>query len=370
MKSEGRIVMLANAGHKPLDTRIFHKEALSLTTAGFHVSLIIPHSESFTKDRVEVKAVPLPRKGWEQLILCPYNIFRMAMKEPRASVFHLHDSELLFIGLLLRFSGRKVVYDAHEDTPLQISYQHWIPGIIKPFYSLLYRILEKLAGWSFSAIIVAEPVIAKYFPASKVILIRNFPRAGSFKAEVPYEQRNGSLVYVGLLSKPRGVVEMLEGHRLASEQVNIKFVLGGKFAPAGLEQQLLGKYKVDYRAWLPYDEMIATLYQSSIGIIVPHPIERYKTNYPVKLFEYMASGMPVIASAEGESATFVEEADCGILVDPLKPEQIKDAILKLSTNRELAGAMGARGRKLIFEKYNWESESDKLIQLHTRLRND
>lgn len=163
---------------------------------------------------------------------------------------------------------------------------------------------------------------------------------------------------------------MLEGHRLASDHVNIKFVLGGKFAPASLEKELLSRYTVDYRSWLPYDEMIATLYKSSIGIIVPHPIERYKTNYPVKLFEYMAAGMPVIASREGESATFVQESDCGILLDPLKPEQIRDAIVKLSADKELAAAMGARGRKLILDKYNWESEADKLIQLHIRLRND
>jgi len=369
MKTEGRIVMLANAGHKPMDTRIFHKEALSLVSAGFQVTLIIPNGESFTREGVVVKAVPLPRKGWEQLILCPYHIFRKALQEPRSSVFHLHDSELLFIGLILRFSGRKVVYDTHEDTPLQIAYQHWIPALIKPFYSLGYRLLEKLAGWSFSAIIVAEPIIARYFPSSKVTLLRNFPRTGSFRNDVPYAQRDGSLVYVGLLSRPRGVVEMLEGHRLASEKLAIKFVLGGKFAPAMLENELLKKYKVDYRAWLPYDEMIRLLYQSSIGIIVPHPITRYKTNYPVKLFEYMAAGIPVIAAAEGESSAFVREADCGILVDPMKPEQIAEAIIRLSTNPEMAAAMGARGRRAVLDKHNWESEAEKLVDLHTKLKN-
>lgn len=161
---------------------------------------------------------------------------------------------------------------------------------------------------------------------------------------------------------------MLEGHRIAREKVDIKFILGGKFAPATLEQTLLPKYAVDYRAWLPYSEMISTLYKGSIGIIVPHPIERYKTNYPVKLFEYMAAGMPVIASAEGESATFVREGDAGIVVDPLKPQEIAKAIVALVTNPEGAAVMGSRGRKLIFEKYNWEAESQRLIQLTSNCR--
>lgn len=370
MRSEGRIVMLANAGHKPLDTRIFHKEARSLTAAGFQVTLIIPHSENFKREGVDVHAVPLPKRGWEQLILCPWRIFRTALKEPRSSVFHIQDSELLVAGIALRCSGRKVIYDAHEDTPLQIDYQHWIPALVKPFYKLFYRLLERIAGWCFDAIIVAEPVIAKYFPSSKVALIRNFPRLDSFKDPVNYESRDGSLVYVGLLSKPRGLLEMLEGHRIATEKINIPFILGGKFAPPSLEKEMMGKYKAEYRSWLPYESMIKTLYTSSIGIIVPHPIERYKTNYPVKLFEYMAAGMPVIVSSEGESASFVREADCGIFVDPLDPQQIADAIVNLASNKLRAAEMGARGRSMIFDTYNWEAEALKLVGLHQKIAND
>ena len=362
-----RIVMLANAGHKPLDTRIFHKEAKSLQMAGWKVVLIIPHTQDFVEADIQILSVPLPKKGWEQLVKCPWKILLLALRQPKHSVFHLHDSELLSVGLILKLFGRKVIYDAHEDTPLQISYQHWIPWLIKKPYAWFYLILEKIAGWWFDAVIVAEPVIAKYFPPKKVVLIRNFPISDSFREVKNYSDRQNNLVYVGLLSKARGVYEMLEGHRLASEKVAIEFVLGGKFAPAGLEQELLAKYKVQYRSWLPYEEMIKTLFSSRIGIIVPHPIERYKTNYPVKLFEYMAAGLPVIASREGESANFVREANAGILVDPLNAEEIAQAIISLQADNAAAADMGSRGRQLIFEKYNWEGESKKLLQLYESL---
>jgi len=181
------------------------------------------------------------------------------------------------------------------------------------------------------------------------------------------DENSNKLVYVGLLSKARGIIEMLEGHRIASERSSVKFTLGGKFAPSSLEHELLSKYKVDYRSWLPYEEMITTLSSSGIGIIVPHPIERYKTNYPVKLFEYMAAGLPVIASKEGESAKFVLEANAGILVDPLNVAEIGLAITKLVNDKTIAFEMGSRGRKLIFEKYNWEKESEKLINLYRSL---
>ena len=224
-----------------------------------------------------------------------------------------------------------------------------------------------MAGWWFRAIVVAEPVIAKYFPARKVTLIRNFPLASSFQREHPYQSRQSNLVYVGLLSRARGVEEMLEGHHRASKKVKAGFVLGGKFAPASLEAEMLSKYNVEYKAWLPYEAMVEELVRSRIGIIVPHPIERYKSNYPVKLFEYMAAGLPVIASREGEAAQFVREADAGILTDPLNADEIAAAVILLTENTELAEEMGKRGRKLIFSKYNWEKESEKLVQLYESL---
>ena len=102
--SKPPVVMLANAVHKPFDTRIFQKEATTLAQAGYNVTLIIPHDASVNVNGVQIESVPLPDKGWKQLVVCPWNIFKKALKHPRQSIFHLHDSELLVIGLLLRLT--------------------------------------------------------------------------------------------------------------------------------------------------------------------------------------------------------------------------------------------------------------------------
>ena len=54
---------------------------------------------------------------------------------------------------------------------------------------VVYASLEKLAGWWFDAIIVAEPVIAKYFPSDKVTSSVIFPIAGSFSRQPDEAQR-------------------------------------------------------------------------------------------------------------------------------------------------------------------------------------
>jgi glycosyltransferase involved in cell wall biosynthesis len=104
-----------------------------------------------------------------------------------------------------------------------------------------------------------------------------------------------------------------------------------------------------------------------VGIIVPQPNERYKTNYPVKLFEYWSAALPVIASGEGESAAFVRESNSGILVDPLNEKEIADAITWLMDHPQEAEAMGRRGQEMIFEKYNWENEQKQLIAVFDRI---
>lgn len=367
MNKNRPVVMLVNAVHSPFDTRIFQKEAISLSKAGYVVRIIIPHSQDDVREGIRIVAIPLPRKGWEQLIRCPLLIFMKALKEPPNSVFHVHDSELLVIAFWLRLLGRSVIYDAHEDTPRQIDYQHWIPQLIKKPYAWFYFMLEKMAGWLFSAIVVAEPIIARYYPQRKTVLIRNFSKVGTFKKlanENLYATRNNNLIYVGLISEPRGLFEMVKGAALAQPNVDFTFVLGGKFAPASLQDEILAEYKINYLGWVPYDNLAAVLCASKVGIITPHPNPRYTTNYPVKLFEYMAAGLPVIASQEGEAADFVREASCGMLVDPLNPDAIAEAITWLFSNPAEAEAMGKRGQELVMSKYNWELEEQRLLSLY------
>ena len=363
------IVMLAN-GHPVFDTRIFVKEARTLVKAGYTVAIIIPAQEDEERDGVSILSVPLRQKGWQKLLISPFNILRKALKQPSPSVYCIHDSDILVVGIALKLLGRKVIYDAHEDTPLQITYQHWLPRLVRKPYAILYFLIEKIAGWTFDRIIVAEPVIARYFPEKKTRLVRNFPIAETFAGyqAAAYARRSTRLIHIGSLTAVRGLFEMLEAAQKASSKVQFEFLLGGKFSPSTLEQKVVSSYNVNFIGWASYHQMVGLLFDSRVGIIIPHPVERYKTNYPVKLFEFMAAGLPVIASRLGESAAFVEEAQCGILVDPLDIDQVADAIAWLISNPVEAGEMGRRGQQAILERYNWERESRVLLEVYNGLK--
>jgi len=368
MEQARRIVMMANAGHRASDSRIFQKEARSLAQAGFDVTLVIPHDKDEQRDGVSILSVPRHPKGWRKLILSPWLVYRRAMKCPGDAVFHLHDSELLWVGVLMRLRGRRMIYDAHEDTPQQITYQHWIPKLLRKPYGWFYYLLEKLCGRWFNAIIIAEPVIARYFPPAKTTLIRNFPIVSQFPEPTqPYLSRSRKIIYVGLLSRPRGAVEMAEAAKLINAGNDVKMIFAGDFSPASLRDDILNTYPVEYIPWMDFAQLVQLMMDARAGMIVPHPIERYKTNYPIKLFEYMAAGMPVIASKFGESSRFVQEAQSGIVVDPLKPNEIADAIQWILDHPEEAAEMGRRGRKHTVEKWNWQTEAKVLIDMYQQL---
>ena len=225
-------------------------------------------------------------------------------------------------------------------------------------------------GQAFHHIIVAEPIIERYFPAHKTTLVRNFPIKAPFYQLAQRSEkvkRENQAVYIGSITAVRGIHEMLEAISLARQSVDISLLLAGKFHPEDLKSSIEGQTGVHYIGWVGLDELVEINFRSKIGIIVPHPVERYRTNLPVKVFEYMAAGMPVVLSETSEAAQYVRECEGGMLVNSLDPKQIAQAIITLCQDESMAQAMGARGQRLIFEKYNWERESQKLLAVYDQL---
>ena len=104
-----------------------------------------------------------------------------------------------------------------------------------------------------------------------------------------------------------------------------------------------------------------------MGLITLAPIPNYLESYPTKLFEYMAAGIPVVASDFPLFRNIVEGADCGLLVDPKSPKQIAEAIDWLIDHPEDAERMGANGKRAARDTYNWHGEARKLTTLYEKL---
>lgn len=357
--------------HHAFDTRIFHKECKTLAKSGRPVTLIVPHERDELVDGIRIKAVPVPPDGKTRLSTTLWQLLRAAMEESKEAIYHFHDSELLPAMLWLKASGRRVVYDMHEDTPLQVMYQHWIPARLRTPVSLVMQGLEWVGSRVFDGLIAAEPEIAERFPG-RAVVVHNFPILAELGADdaVPYEDRPPHIAYVGTITRVRGIEELAQAMALLPETLGAQLILGGSFHPSTLEAEMQrhpGWRRVDVRGWMRRPQVRSVLGRVRAGIVVLHPTEKYLQAYPTKLFEYMAAGLPVIASDFPVWRRFVEEAECGLLVDPQDPADIAKAITWLLTHPEEAQAMGARGQAAVQQEYNWGHEAEKLLAFYHRL---
>jgi glycosyltransferase involved in cell wall biosynthesis len=273
--------------------------------------------------------------------------------------------------LLLSLGGRKVIYDAHEDTPLQTLSQHWIPRWLRRPVSLLYRVLEWFAGRRFEAIVAAEPAIAARYPSEKTVLVRNFPRTSAFSSidAQPYEEREPLITYVGSIAEKRGAKELVQAIHLV-KTANARLNLCGTFHPARLQTELRahpGWQRVSATGWIDRFAVVRVLSASRIGMVTLHPIPKYLRAYPTKLFEYMAAGLPIVASDFPLWRELVEQFDCTIFVDPMSPEETASAIDYLLENPDVAREMGERGRAAAVRYFDWSIDEPALLALYDRI---
>jgi len=103
------------------------------------------------------------------------------------------------------------------------------------------------------------------------------------------------------------------------------------------------------------------------GLVTLHPIVNYIDALPVKMFEYMVAGIPVIASNFSLWREIIEGNKCGLCVDPLNPSEIAKAIDYIMTHPAEAQQMGKNGLRAVQEQYNWDIEEKKLLALYEQL---
>lgn len=356
--------------HRSQDVRVFGKQCRTLAAAGYDVTLFarVSDPEGYVEDGVRVVPVPQPASRVTRMTRTVWGLLP-ALRSQHAAVYHLHDPELIPLGMALRALGHAVVYDAHEDLPAQVLEKGWIPPAARPVAVAAARVLDRLAGRSLSAIVAATPTIARaYAGATRVETVGNYPILLGGDAELPYEERPRALAYVGGVARARGFATMLEAARIVHDRVGGRLSIAGPFQPPALAEELTGSSEAcEYLGVLsPYDAR-RVMGESRVGLLLYRRSRAHEDSMPNKLFEYMASGVPVVASDFPLWREIVAETGSGIVVDPDDPEAVAKAATWLLENPDEAAAMGDRGRQAVRERFSWQSEAETLRGLYADL---
>jgi len=368
-----RVVHLTSV-HGPLNTRIFHKECKSLLEAGYEVVLIAPDLQDRVVDGIQIKAIRKPKSRILRMTLGVWRVYREAVRQ-RAELYHFHDPELLGVGLLLRARGAKVVYDIHEDVPRTIAYKLYLPVWLRRMLVPLTEWLEDAGAARLSALVAATQPIAERFSAVNphTVVVNNFPKLEEFSSgpETPWESRNIPLAYVGAsLTRVRGINNIVEAVSLLPADLSPKLCVAGRFINDGLLEDLKqspGWNRVEHLGYLTRDRVAGLLGRTRVGLVLLTAAPNYIRCRPTKLFEYMAAGIPVIASDFPDFKEIVDGAGCGLLVPPEDPVAIAAAMEYLLTHPEEAQAMGQRGRRAVERSYVWDIEKKALLEMYDSL---
>jgi glycosyltransferase involved in cell wall biosynthesis len=160
---------------------------------------------------------------------------------------------------------------------------------------------------------------------------------------------------------------------MLSKDLEVKLELAGSFYVKQQQDAVMAHAEWQNVLWhgeLDRAGLASLLKRVRVGLVVLHPHPAYVTSHPTKLFEYMAAGIPVIASDFPLWRSIVESAQCGLLVNPLDPAAIAAAIERLITSPDEARRMGMRGRVAAERQFNWALEETALLSFYRSLLPD
>ncbi len=367
-QKQRRVVHITSV-HTATDIRIFQKECRSLVKCGYEVILIAPKVQPGTVGGVTVVPLPGARGRLRRMLIGWWRAFAAAMPL-HAEIYHLHDPELLPCGQLLRLFRRCVVFDMHENLPAAILNKGWLPRFLREPISAIVSVFERLFLMGMP-VVFAEWSYVKFYPrVKKSAVVLNMPLVEELQSINVTRRLLPTVGYFGAVSSLRGSIVLIEALRL----LKISGVLVGLELIGPIQDEhrkevvaLVTDYglsEVYIRGYLEPKEGWEIMGQCTIGAALLAPIPNYIDSYPTKIFEYMALGLPILASNFPLYKSIVEDLHCGYCVDPEEPDEVARMIHRLLENDELARKLGENGRAELSARFNWANEVQKLVGLY------
>lgn len=366
-----KTICLLSTGHFPNDERLFEKFSLTLKDNGFKVIIILTtvnlekDIEGVQFDCFEGNSLPLYQK---------FSQLQKKIKKYSPDII-IASQPLAVIAAKFAVPAAKVYYDVTEWYPENITMK--LSRIKAALLYLPLYFLGKIAGLLCSGFIFGETLKQHRFRKSKkpTVIVGYYPILKYF----PYHPVNPAteslrLLFAGHLTEERGLeylLRLLKYNEQSNLQLNLSVLLAGSFRNKNTEEnfktktQNLNYSSIEYLPWQPYRELVQ-LYAKS-DLFIDLRIQNFMFNYslPIKVFESMAAGRPVIYSDLKVFSNSFPLSGFGFTVNPDDPAGIHTLLAELMKNRTLLIKMGETGRKMAEDHFNWEMESVKLIRFLT-----
>jgi glycosyltransferase involved in cell wall biosynthesis len=372
-----RIILLSSV-HSTNDHRIYYKEARSLIKK-YPVLIVAPLKNNGVLTNIEYKRIAYISNRLFRIV---YNIILIkTISALKPYVIHLHDPELLPLGLVCKYIFKtKIIYDVHENQHLDILQKEWLPLSLRKIILWIYKKIEGFVLNRADGIVLAEDSYREIYKKYKnVEIVRNYPTLERERYEPPVKavsQDQIHLGYVGSVQRIRGILEMLKVVASIKHtfKKNVILDIVGPFETEQLLREARTHARdlhiadaVNFHGGMTHGKALERLQDLDLGLILYHPLPTHERILPVKLYEYMMMKKPVIATDIALWHTVIQKHNCGIFVDPFDEYAAAKAIVTLCENPETIKQMGENGFNAIVQEYNWETQERNLFALYEKV---
>jgi glycosyltransferase involved in cell wall biosynthesis len=375
----------------PLDGRVW-REACALHDAGYLVSVICPKGKnSFTASYEVLDGIHIYRHpAWEASSVMGYILeytwalaaeFYLALKVFGRTRFRILQGcnppdTIFLIGLFFKLFGVRFIFDHHDLGPELFEMKFGKKGL----FSALTRLAERCSFRTAKVSMVTNESIMEVAVArggirrERVFVVRNCPDLKKFRrgSGRPAIQLGKPLVvaYVGFMGTQDGLpllLESIEHLVLHERRRDTHFVLigGGTMLPdlrATVASKNLGSF-VTFTGQVTHEEVATYLSSADVGV-APDPKTPMNDNSTmIKIFEYMAFGLPVVLFDLKEGRRSAGSA--ALYAEPNDPIDFAHQVARLLNSQELRLQLGERGRRRTEDSLNWGVEKATLLQAYS-----
>jgi glycosyltransferase involved in cell wall biosynthesis len=393
MEGKGKTVCMISCLHPLKDDRIYWKESISLQKHGYKVVHIgvSDNSNDYISEH-GIRLISLKRKQYFKnpfidkffrTITFRPNIYSEILKTAatiNADVYHFHDYQINRIGKKLKSLPQKpkVIYDVHEPYPVTVSTtdsQNPFKRLFWRIYGLYVQYFEFSNSKYYDLIITTEENVQQRFQTH----LKNIPIEIIYNY-IDIEPGNNSLqkkydfIYCGGIRKRRGIYEILKACTfLKNKGLKFNTILIGHIHDNGLEEEIMNFIAsnqltdcIELKPAVSYEEIVRYYESSRIGLAIFNDNKVNRIIMPIKIFEYIVFGLPVITSNLGHMYDITSTHKTGLTINPNSVQELASAMEKLINDKNLFNSLSENCQRAAIQ-FKWVHMENKLIQIYNNL---
>jgi glycosyltransferase involved in cell wall biosynthesis len=310
-------------------------------------------------------------------VLVPWRVANRLLPVLRScDIIHFHDIDILPWMSALSL-GKNVVYDVHEDYPEEMMIREWVPSVLRRPFAKLLEVGQRVFAQPIRNIVLTQPELDREFPGYRFrkILILNYASVGLMQGwSDDYLSRPATVAFIGSQHVNNGTNLLIEiAARVRAVRPDVRFIASDRFPNKQAREAALAlkaERGADTLEFIPNvrpHELMAVLNKATIAISPNLRVKQQIRGAHNKTYEFMAAGLPIIASDLPRQVEVVGGSDCGILARPEDPESFVRAIVELVDDPSRGKLLGMNGQRAFRERYSWESQIPTLLELYDRI---